>query len=158
MQLGIIGLGRMGANMMRRLMKGGHDGVVYDRDAARVKELADEGAVGAADVESLVKNLEKPRAVWVMLPSGEITENTVSQLRGLLESGDVIIDGGNSYFKDDVRRGKLAAEKGIDYVDVGTSGGVWGAVTVSWSAVKTTCSLGWSRSSRRWRLGRATSR
>jgi len=126
MQLGIIGLGRMGANMMRRLMKGGHDGVVYDRDAARVKELADEGAVGAADVESLVKNLEKPRAVWVMLPSGEITENTVSQLRGLLESGDVIIDGGNSYFKDDVRRGKLAAEKGIDYVDVGTSGGVWG--------------------------------
>ena len=126
MQLGIIGLGRMGANMMRRLMKGGHDGVVYDRDAARVKELADEGAVGAADVESLVKNLEKPRAVWVMLPSGEITENTVSQLRGLLESGDVIIDGGNSYFKDDVRRGKLAADKGIDYVDVGTSGGVWG--------------------------------
>jgi 6-phosphogluconate dehydrogenase len=126
MQLGIIGLGRMGANMMRRLVRGGHEGVVYDQDAARVKELAGAGAIGAADVESLVKSLRAPRTVWVMLPSGEITEHTVAQLRDLLDPGDVIIDGGNSYFKDDVRRGKLAADKGIDYVDVGTSGGVWG--------------------------------
>jgi 6-phosphogluconate dehydrogenase len=126
MQLGMIGLGRMGGNMVRRLMKGGHSCVVYDRDAARVKELAAEGATGASDLSGVISALEKPRAIWIMLPAGAITEETVNTLAGHLDPGDVIIDGGNSYFKDDVRRAKAIAAKGIEYADVGTSGGVWG--------------------------------
>jgi len=126
MQLGMIGLGRMGGNMVRRLMKGGHSCVVYDRDAARVNELAGKGAVGAKDLVGVISALEKPRAIWVMLPAGAITEETVNTLAEHLDPGDVIIDGGNSYFKDDVRRAKAVAAKGIDYADVGTSGGVWG--------------------------------
>ena len=126
MQLGMIGLGKMGGNMVRRLMKGGHTCVVYDRNPAAVEELDHAGAKGAKDITDFLASLEKPRAVWIMLPSGPITEEMVETLSGSLEAGDVIIDGGNSYFKDDVRRGKKVGEKGIYYVDVGTSGGVWG--------------------------------
>ena len=126
MQLGMIGLGRMGGNMVRRLMKGGHSCVVYDRDAARVKELGAQGATGASDLQGMIDALAKPRAIWVMLPAGAITEETVNTLADHLDPGDVIIDGGNSYFKDDVRRAKAVGAKGIEYADVGTSGGVWG--------------------------------
>ena len=126
MQLGMIGLGRMGANMSRRLMKGGHSVVVYDRSAEAVKGLVAEGATGAASLEELVKKLSGPRAVWMMVPSGAATEDTAQALHDLLDKGDVIIDGGNSYFKDDVRRSQAFAKKGVKYVDVGTSGGVWG--------------------------------
>ncbi|HZE89574.1 MAG TPA: decarboxylating 6-phosphogluconate dehydrogenase [Verrucomicrobiae bacterium] len=126
MQLGMIGLGRMGANMVRRLMRGGHKCVVFDLNPANVKALEKEGATGAASMEDFVKKLLKPRAAWVMVPCGEPTEKTVTSLAALMESGDAIIDGGNSYFKDDVRRSKSLQPKGIQYVDVGTSGGVWG--------------------------------
>jgi 6-phosphogluconate dehydrogenase len=126
MQLGMIGLGRMGGNMVRRLMKGGHECVVYDRDTAKVQELVSDGAKGAADLPGLIASLEKPRAVWIMLPAGPITEQTVEELSQHMDAGDIIIDGGNSKFKDDVRRGKKVGEKGVNYVDVGTSGGVWG--------------------------------
>jgi 6-phosphogluconate dehydrogenase len=126
MQLGMIGLGRMGGNMVRRLMRGGHSCVVFDRDAGRVKELAAQGAGGASDLSGVIAGLEKPRAIWVMLPAGAITEQTVETLADHLDPGDVIIDGGNSHFKDDVRRAKQVAAKGIEYADVGTSGGVWG--------------------------------
>lgn len=126
MQLGMIGLGRMGANMVRRLMRGGHECVVWDVTPESVKKLADEGAAGATSIEDLVARLNKPRAVWIMVPAGEATEQTVSALAARLESGDTIIDGGNSYFKDDVRRARMLREKTINYVDVGTSGGVWG--------------------------------
>src|SRR2546422_6715165 len=126
MQLGMIGLGRMGANMVRRLMRGGHRCVVFDRSADTVKQLVGEGAVGASSLEDLVRKLDKPRAVWVMVPAGGPTEDTVNALGALLDKGDAIIDGGNSYFKDDVRRAQALAGKGIQYVDVGTSGGGWG--------------------------------
>src|SRR5581483_8597783 len=126
MQLGMIGLGRMGGNMVERLMKAGHTCVVYDRSADSVKRLADKGATGAADLADFVKKLSKPRAAWMMVPAGAPTEGTVQELAGLMDRGDAIIDGGNSYFKDDVRRAKQLAAKGIDYIDVGTSGGVWG--------------------------------
>lgn len=126
MQLGIIGLGRMGGNIARRLMLNGHTTVVYDRNEAFVKALSEEGATGVADLKALVAGLQKPRAVWVMLPAGAPTEDTINALSELLEDGDVIIDGGNTNYKDDVRRGKALAEKGLHYVDVGTSGGVWG--------------------------------
>src|SRR6185437_5062785 len=126
MQLGMIGLGRMGANMVRRLLRGGHEGVVWDMNAASVQELAGEGATGAASLEDLIGKLNKPRVVWIMVPAGEATEKTVNDLGAHLEAGDIIIDGGNSYFKDDVRRAKGLRENGINYVDVGTSGGVWG--------------------------------
>jgi len=126
MQIAMVGLGRMGANMVRRLMRGGHRCVVFDRSADTVKQLAGEGAVGASSLEDLVRNLDKPRAVWVMVPAGGPTEDTVNTLGALLDKGDAIIDGGNSYFKDDVRRAQAMAGKGIQYVDVGTSGGVWG--------------------------------
>jgi 6-phosphogluconate dehydrogenase len=126
MQLGMIGLGRMGANMVRRLMRGGHECVVYDRSADTVKEMVGEGAKGADSLQALVKSLSAPRAVWVMVPSGGPTESTVSALAELLEPGDTIIDGGNSFFKDDVRRGQMLAPKKITYVDAGTSGGVFG--------------------------------
>ena len=126
MQLGMVGLGRMGANMTRRLMRGGHQLVVSDLSADTVKGLAGEGAVASASLQDLVSKLKAPRAVWIMVPAGGPTEQTVQTLAQSLQSGDTIIDGGNSYFKDDVRRSIGLKEKGIHYVDVGTSGGVWG--------------------------------
>jgi 6-phosphogluconate dehydrogenase len=127
MQIGVIGLGRMGGNMARRLMKAGHGCVVFDANAKPREALAKEGATAARSLDDMVKTLaEKPRAVWVMLPAGAITEQTVEQLGGLLERGDIIIDGGNSFYKDDIRRAKKLHDKGIRYVDCGTSGGVWG--------------------------------
>ena len=127
MQLGMIGLGRMGGNIVRRLMKkGGHSCVVFDRDAAAISALEKEGAKGGKSLEDFVKKLEKPRTVWVMLPAGGPTEDTVWKIAGMLEKGDIIIDGGNSNWKDDVRRAGELQKKGIHYVDVGTSGGIWG--------------------------------
>jgi 6-phosphogluconate dehydrogenase len=126
MQLGMIGLGRMGAGIVRRLMRSGHECVVYNRSLDKVKELASEGAKGTDSLEKFVASLAKPRAAWVMVPSGDVTEQMVGSLGELLESGDILIDGGNSYYKDDVRRSKMLAKKGIHYLDVGTSGGVWG--------------------------------
>ncbi|HET9185581.1 MAG TPA: decarboxylating 6-phosphogluconate dehydrogenase [Solirubrobacterales bacterium] len=126
MELGIVGLGRMGANMARRLMKDGHRIVAYDVNPEAVDALAGEGATGTSSLEDFVAKLTPPRSVWVMVPAGKITEETVQGLEGVLESGDAIVDGGNSYYRDDMRRAKRAAEKGIDYVDCGTSGGVFG--------------------------------
>jgi len=126
MQLGMVGLGRMGANMTRRLVRGGHQVVVSDLSADAVKHLAGEGAVGSSSLEDLVSKLTPPRAAWVMVPAGGPTEQTVQKLAQAMQAGDTIIDGGNSYFKDDVRRANQSKEKGIHYVDVGTSGGVWG--------------------------------
>jgi len=126
MQIGMIGLGRMGANMARRLMKGGHETVVFDRNAEAVKALAKEGATGAASLEEVVEKLRIPRAVWIMLPSGAPTEETVGALSKLLSAGDAIVDGGNSFYKDDVRRSEMLKPSGIHYLDAGTSGGVWG--------------------------------
>jgi 6-phosphogluconate dehydrogenase len=126
MQLGMVGLGRMGANMTRRLMRGGHQLVVSDLSADTVKGLASEGATGSASLEDLVAKLNPPRAVWVMVPAGGATEATVQKLAAKMQSGDAIIDGGNSNFKDDVRRATELKGKGIHYIDVGTSGGVWG--------------------------------
>jgi 6-phosphogluconate dehydrogenase len=126
MQLGMVGLGRMGANLVRRLMRDGHECVVYDVNPDAVKELAGEGATGADSVDDFVAKLDKPRAAWVMVPAGEITEKTVDGLASKLESGDAIIDGGNSYYRDDMRRAAKVGEKGIDYIDCGTSGGVFG--------------------------------
>ncbi len=126
MQMGMVGLGRMGANMVRRLMRGGHQCVVFDLNPANVKQLAGEGAAGAASLDEFVAKLSKPRAAWVMVPAGGPTEQTVVALAQRMERGDILIDGGNSYFKDDVRRAQSLREKGISYMDVGTSGGVWG--------------------------------
>ena len=126
MQLGMIGLGRMGANMVRRLMRGGHQCVVFDRSPKSVEQLAAEGAAGAASLDEFVGKLTKPRAAWIMVPAGDPTEQTVMALAERMEAGDIIIDGGNSYYKDDVRRAKGLQAKAIHYVDVGTSGGVWG--------------------------------
>ena len=126
MQLGMIGLGRMGGNMIRRLMRGGHQGVVFDLNPANVSGLAAEGATGATSMEDFVGKLTKPRAAWVMVPAGAATESTVMKLASLMQPGDTIIDGGNSYFKDDIRRSKILKSQGIHYLDVGTSGGVWG--------------------------------
>ncbi len=126
MQLGLVGLGRMGANMVRRLQNGGHKCVVFDVNAANVKKLASEGAEGASSLEDLVKKLSKPRAVWVMVPAGNPTETTVQTLAAEMESGDTIIDGGNSFYKDDIRRAAEFKKKSINYIDAGTSGGVWG--------------------------------
>ena len=127
MQLGMVGLGRMGANMVRRLMQAGHQCAVTDLNPAAIEGLAKEGATGAASLADLVKALTPPRAVWVMVPAGDPTEKTVMTLGDLLSPGDAIIDGGNSWFKDDVRRAKALMPKGVHYVDAGTSGGVWGA-------------------------------
>ena len=127
MQLGMVGLGRMGANMVRRLMQAGHECAVTDLNPAAIEGLAKEGATGAASLTDLVKALAPPRAVWVMVPAGDPTEKTVMTLGDLLSPGDAIIDGGNSWFKDDVRRAKALLPKGVHYVDAGTSGGVWGA-------------------------------
>src|ERR1700730_16281562 len=125
MQLGMIGLGRMGANMVRRLLKGGHQCVVFDMAAKAVKELIKEKAVGTSALADLVKEVEKPRAVWLMVPAA-VVDKTIADLVPHLESGDILIDGGNSYYVDDIRRAKELASKQISYVDVGTSGGVWG--------------------------------
>jgi 6-phosphogluconate dehydrogenase len=126
MQLGMVGLGRMGANIVRRLMRGGHNCVVFDQNPAPGAQLAKEGAAAASDLADLVSRLRKPRAVWVMLPAGDPTEETVSLLSGLLDKGDIVIDGGNSFYKDDIRRAAKLKAKGLHYVDAGTSGGVWG--------------------------------
>jgi 6-phosphogluconate dehydrogenase len=126
MQLGMVGLGRMGANMTRRLLRGGHQVVVSDLSQDAVKQLAGEGATASLSLEDLISKLTPPRAVWIMVPSGAPTEQTVQHLADKLQRGDAIIDGGNSFFKDDVRRAKELQGKGIHYVDVGTSGGVWG--------------------------------
>ena len=126
MQLGMVGLGRMGANMTRRLMRGGHTMVVSDLSADAVKGIAGEGAVASISIDDMVGKLNLPRAAWVMVPAGDPTEQTVQALLANMQAGDTIIDGGNSYFKDDVRRSKICAAKGVHYVDVGTSGGVWG--------------------------------
>ncbi len=126
MQLGMIGLGRMGANMVRRLMRGGHECVVWDVNPDNVKQLADEGATGAQSLDDFVSKLSQPRAVWIMVPAGNPTEKTVTDLAARMAAKDIIIDGGNSYFKDDARRSRALHDKGINYVDVGTSGGVWG--------------------------------
>ena len=126
MQLGMVGLGRMGANMTRRLMRGGHSMVVWNLSPGAVKQLGSEGATESSSLEDLVKKLTPPRAVWIMVPAGGPTEATVQQVAQHLQTGDAIIDGGNSYFKDDVRRSKELQGKGIHYIDVGTSGGVWG--------------------------------
>jgi len=125
MQLGMIGLGRMGANMVRRLQKGGHKCVVYDRNPESVKQLEGEGATGATSLDDFVKKLQKPRAVWLMVPAA-VVDSTLQDLVGRLEKDDVVIDGGNSYYIDDIRRAKELSGKGIHYCDVGTSGGVWG--------------------------------
>ena len=127
MQIGLIGLGRMGGNMTRRLLDGGHQVVVWDRSADAVKALAANGAGGASSLADLVSRLTAPRAIWLMVPAGDPTEQTVTALGDLLQNGDAIIDGGNTHYKDDVRRAKMLEARGIDYVDVGTSGGVWGA-------------------------------
>jgi len=127
MQIGMIGLGRMGANIVRRLMKkGGHQAVVYDKDSKAVAAIGADGATGTKGLEELVQKLEKPRAIWIMLPAGKITESTIDALAKLLDRDDVIIDGGNTFWQDDIRRAKALREKGIHYIDVGTSGGVWG--------------------------------
>ena len=125
MQLGMIGLGRMGANMVRRLIKGGHECVVFDMSQAAVQALAKESATGAASREDFVKKLKAPRAIWLMVPAA-VVDRTIADLLPLLEAGDILIDGGNSYYVDDIRRAKELQAKGIHYVDVGTSGGVWG--------------------------------
>src|SRR5262252_4267769 len=125
MQLGMIGLGRMGANMVRRLLKSGHECVVYDMSPKTVQELAQERAVGATSLADFVKKLEAPRAVWLMVPAAAV-DKSIADIVPLLDKGDILIDGGNSYYIDDIRRAKELRPKGIHYVDVGTSGGVWG--------------------------------
>ena len=125
MQLGMIGLGRMGANMVRRLLKGGHECVVFDMSPAAVNELTREKATGSSSLADLVKKLEKPRALWLMVPAA-VVDRTIADLLPSLEPGDILIDGGNSYYIDDIRRAKELSPKRIHYVDVGTSGGVWG--------------------------------
>ena len=126
MQLGMIGLGRMGGNIVRRLMRHGHTSVVFDANPDSVKQLAQEGATPSDSLAHLVSQLQAPRAVWVMLPAGDITASTIQALSALLEPGDILIDGGNSNFQDDVRHAHMLQTKGIRYLDVGTSGGVWG--------------------------------
>src|SRR5207302_2713243 len=125
MQLGMIGLGRMGANMVQRLLAGNHQCVVFDRSPKAVEELTRAKAIGASSIGDLVKKLETPRAVWLMVPAAAV-DATINDLLPHLTSGDIVIDGGNSYYVDDIRRGQELSKKGIRYVDVGTSGGVWG--------------------------------
>jgi len=125
MQLGMIGLGRMGANMVRRLLRGGHECVVYDNNADNVKQLAGEGATGASSLDDFVKKLSAPRAVWLMIPAA-VVDTTLAELAARLQKGDIVVDGGNSHYVDDIRRSKELAPHGLHYLDVGTSGGVWG--------------------------------
>ena len=125
MQLGMVGLGRMGANMVRRLIRAGHSGVVFDMSPKAVEDLVKGKAVGSSSLQDLVKKLQKPRAVWLMVPAA-VVDKTIADILPFLESDDILIDGGNSYYVDDIRRAKELASKGIHYVDVGTSGGVWG--------------------------------
>jgi 6-phosphogluconate dehydrogenase len=126
MEIGMVGLGKMGANMSKRLLVNGHSVVVYDRNEPKVHSLEGEGASGAHSLEELVGKLDEPRVLWIMVPSGDATETTVVALSSLLSAGDILIDGGNSNYKDTLRRGDMLEEKGIHYVDVGTSGGIWG--------------------------------
>ncbi len=153
MQLGMIGLGRMGANIVRRLMRAGHSCIVYDRDPAPGLALAKEGARAVESLGALVAGLAAPRAVWIMLPAGGPTETTIEALRPLLSPGDVVIDGGNSFWRDDIRRGAALGAEGLHYVDVGVSGGVWGlergyCLMIGGNASRSSASI---RSSRRWR-------
>lgn len=127
MQLGIVGLGRMGGNMAHRLMRGGHECTVFDLNSENIALLEIQGATAATSLEDIVAKLKPPRTVWIMVPSGEATESVVMELARRMETGDTVIDGGNSYYKDDVRRAAHLKEKGIYYIDVGTSGGIWGA-------------------------------
>jgi len=126
MQIGVIGLGRMGGNISRRLIKNGHEVVVYDHDAKAVAALSRDGATGANGLDKLVQQLRPPRAVWVMLPAGKITEDVIGELAKLLAAGDIVLDGGNTFWRDDIRRAKMLKERNIHHVDVGTSGGIWG--------------------------------
>ncbi len=125
MQLGMVGLGRMGANMVRRLIRAGHECVVFDRTPSVVNDMAKEGAVGSSSYPDMMKKMKAPRAIWLMVPAG-VVDQTIAQILPNLEPGDILIDGGNSYYVDDIRRAKELAPKRIHYVDVGTSGGVWG--------------------------------
>src|SRR4029078_6207915 len=126
MQIGFVGLGRMGANMVRRLIRDGHEVVAYNRTPEKTKEIEGEGAIDAFSIEELVSKLEKPRAVWIMVPAGDATEAQIEELMEHLEGGDTIIDGGNTNFHDDQRRHADLTAKGVNYVDAGTSGGIWG--------------------------------
>jgi 6-phosphogluconate dehydrogenase len=126
MQIGIIGLGRMGAGIARRLLRARHDCVVYNRSPEPAEALAKEGAVAAKDVQDLVTRLKTPRTVWIMLPAGAVTEEMVETVAGLLSPGDRLIEGGNTFYRDDIRRAKALKDKGLDYIDIGTSGGIWG--------------------------------
>jgi len=126
MQMGMVGLGRMGGNMVRRLMKGGHQCVVNDRSPQSVQQFVGEGAAGSSSIDDFIAKLKPPRVAWMMVPAGDVTEECFNALSAKMQAGDILIDGGNSYFKDDVRRAHTVASRGIKYVDVGTSGGVWG--------------------------------
>ncbi len=126
MQIGVIGLGRMGGNISRRLIKNGHEVVVYDHDAKAVAALSRDGATGAGGLDKLVQQLRPPRAVWIMLPAGKITEDVIGELAKLLAAGDIVLDGGNTFWRDDIRRAKMLKERNIHHVDIGTSGGIWG--------------------------------
>src|SRR5215475_13162668 len=126
MELGVVGLGRMGANIARRLMRHGHSCSVYDRNRSAVDELTKEGAKPAQSLSDLVKILKRPRAIWIMLPAGGPTDDTIAELGGQLQPDDIVIDGGNSFYRDDIRRARALKEHGVRYVDVGTSGGIWG--------------------------------
>jgi 6-phosphogluconate dehydrogenase len=126
MQLGMVGLGRMGGNIVRRLMRSGHHCIAYDQSAEAVAALVKEGARGAGTIQAFVNSLDTPRVIWLMLPAGHVTEQMVTTLSSLLAKDDILIDGGNSFYKDDIRRAGMLREKGIHYIDVGTSGGVWG--------------------------------
>ena len=126
MKIGVIGLGRMGANIARRLMRGGHEVVVHNRSPEPVQELAREGAIASIDFRDMRSRLGEKAIYWVMLPAGALTEETIDEIAGIARPGDILIDGGNSYYKDDIRRAKALRDKGLDYVDIGVSGGVWG--------------------------------
>jgi len=125
-EIGMIGLGRMGMNMAKRLLQGGHEVVAYNRTPEKTEEIVKEGATGSFSLTELVDKLTPPRAVWLMLPAGKPVDDHLEQLKELLAPGDIVIDGGNSYYKDDIRRGEFLAEKKIKFVDVGVSGGIWG--------------------------------